>query len=158
MSQDMRLEARLYCFLQEIYGFQPAATRIEVDVEGQSGGAYGTPHLEVTEIRVYAGDAQLLPDFEAVSYWKEMLAAFPLLFKDCTTHQERLDAVKAFLERERFYLDYGLDWPDANEKVVSPLHFTIEELWHSYWDSGIEKTGGRTKEGTMSNQIQEEIR
>ena len=128
MSQSMPVKARLYHFLLEVYGDQSAATRVEVDVEALSGGAHGRPHLEVTEVRVYAEDIQLLPDFEDVAYWKEMLAASPNLFQDCTTHQDRLDTVKAILERERLYLEYGLGWPDANEKVISPLRFTIEEL------------------------------
>ena len=128
MSQSMQPETRLYHFLQEIYGDQPTMTRVEVDVEGMSGGAYGIPHLETTEVRVYAGDAQLLPNFEKMTYWKEMLAAYPNLFQECTTHQGRLQAVQKLLKRECVYLDYGLDWPDINERVASPLRFNIEEL------------------------------
>lgn len=128
INQDRRPEARLYDFLQEIYGDQPAATRIEVDVEALSGGEHGAPHLEATCVRVYAGEAQLLPDFEGVSYWKKMLVACPSLFQDCTTQQDRLYAVQELLERERLYLEYGLDWPHIQETISSPLHFTIEEL------------------------------
>ena len=128
INQNRRPEARLYNFLLEIYGDQPAATRIEVDVEALSGGEHGTPHLEATNVRVYAGEAQLLPDFEGVPYWKEMLVAFPNLFQDCTTHQDRLDTVQELLERERLYLEYGLDWPHIHETFISPLCFTIEEL------------------------------
>src|SRR5579875_783054 len=91
ISQGRRPEARLYDFLREIYGELPAATRIEIDVEALSGGAHGTPHLEATCVRVYVGEEQLLPDFEGVPYWKEMLAAYPNLFQDCITHQDRLD-------------------------------------------------------------------
>ncbi len=127
MNQDTQLAARLYHFLQEIYGDQPAMTNIEVDVEKQSGGVHGTPHLEASNVRVYSGDAQLLPDFE-VPYWKEMLAVYPHLFQDCQTHQDYLDTVQELLEREQLYLDYGLNWPDANEKVLSPLSFSREEL------------------------------
>jgi hypothetical protein len=127
MNQYIQLAARLYHFLQEIYGNQPAITNIEVDVEKQSRGTHGAPRLEATNVRVYTGDAQLLPDFEAL-YWKEVLAAYPHLFQDCQTHQDYLDTVQELLEREQLYLDYGLTWPDTNEKALSPLSFSIEEL------------------------------
>jgi len=124
----MQQITRLYHFLQEIYGDQPALTSIEVDVKKQSGGVGGTSHLEITNIRVYTGDAQLLPNFEEVPYWNEILAAYPNLFQDCRTHQDYLDTVQELLERERVYLDYRFDWPDANEKFLSPLHFSSEEI------------------------------
>jgi hypothetical protein len=128
MNQDRQPEVRLYSFLQEIYGNQPSMTRIEVDIEALSGGAHGIPHLESTAVRIYAGSEQLLPDFEAVPYWKAVLAARPTLFGECTTHQDRLDTVQEFLRQEQLYERYGLDWPEINEKVSSPLCFTIEEL------------------------------
>jgi hypothetical protein len=139
MNQSTRPMARLYRFLQEIYGEQPTMTRVEVDVEKQSGGVRGTPHQEATNVRVYAGDTQILPDFARVPYWKEVLAAYPYLFQGCQTHQDYLDTVQELLEREQLYLDYGLDWPDVNEKVFSPLSFSMEEL-HKMASKGMNKT------------------
>ena len=141
ISQGRRPEARLYDFLREIYGELPAATRIEIDVEALSGGAHGTPHLEATCVRVYVGEEQLLPDFEGVPYWKEMLAAYPNLFQDCITHQDRLDTVQELLKRERLYLEYGLDWPHIYGAFTSPLRCTLEELRRMARDaiSGIEE-------------------
>jgi len=120
---------RLYDFLREIYGNQLSMTRVEVDVEALSGGGvHGTAHREATEVRAYTGDTQLLPDFEGVPYWKEILAADPGVFHSLETHQDRLDRVQELLEREGLYADYGLDWPDVDDKTISPLHFTLEEL------------------------------
>ena len=128
MNQYIQPATRLYHFLQEIYGDQPALTHIEVDIEKQSGGTPDTPHLEATNARAYAGDAQLLPDFERVPYWKEILASYPNLFQDCRMHQDYLDTVQELLEREQLSLDYDLYWPDVSGKMLSPLRFSVEEL------------------------------
>ena len=122
-----QVAARLCGFLREIYGELPNATKVEIDIEGQSGGAYGKPHLEVTAVRIYGGTSQLLPDLDA-PYWEAMLRVVPDLFQGCETHQDRLDAVQDLLEGERIYQEYSLDWLDENEKILSLLCLSIQEL------------------------------
>lgn len=119
--------ACLLQFLSDVYGDLPAQTRVEIDVEALSGGMHGTPHLDATAVSVFVGEVQLLPDFK-VPYWKEMRADFPSFFGEAITQKDRLDAVQELLKQEGVYLEYGLDWPDVNENVISPLCFTVEEL------------------------------
>ncbi len=52
INQDRKPETCQHDCIQEIYGEQPALTRIEADVEILNGDRYGRPHLEATEVRV----------------------------------------------------------------------------------------------------------
>ena len=128
MNEEVRPEAHLSQFLQDIYGDLSCVTRAEVDVEEQSGGAHGTPHREAIQVRVYVNDESVFPDIQTVPYWKEVLKTVPDVFTSCRSLQECGETMMRFLADEQIYLEYGLDWPATPEKVVSPLCFSMKEL------------------------------
>jgi hypothetical protein len=122
-NTSLRDEPKLIRFLCSVYGRLQNIARVEVEIEGLSGGYRGTPHNEAIEIRVYGLDgSQRLPDF-SLPYWQTILDSYPLLFSGDATDEEKLKSVQELLVYEREYLEAGLTWPACDGQYVSPLIF-----------------------------------